>query len=65
MPYGYGPHASERAFGHGGRQSVSAFADPGHGLVVALAVNGMPGEPRHHRRNLALAGAVYQDLGLA
>lgn len=65
VPYGYGPHASSRAFGHGGRQAVCAFADPEYGLVVAAAFNGMPGEARHHRRNLALAGAVFQDLGLA
>jgi CubicO group peptidase (beta-lactamase class C family) len=65
VPYGYGRYAAEGTFGHGGRQSVSAFADPSRGLVVALAVNGMPGEARHHRRFLALNSALYQDLGLA
>lgn len=64
VPYGYGPHASERTFGHSGYQSSAAFADPEHNLVVAVVCNGMPGEPRHHRRARALHAAIYEDLGL-
>lgn len=64
VPYGYGRHASPRTFGHGGHQSSSAFADPEHGLVVAVAVNGMPGTAVHHRRFLDLLSALYEDLGL-
>ncbi len=63
-PYGYGAHASQRTFGHGGRQSSTAFADPEHNLVVALVFNGMPGEPAHDRRLKKIATAIYEDLRL-
>ncbi len=63
-PYGYGRHASRRTFGHSGYQSSTAFADPRHGLVVALVVNGNPGEPRHTQRLRQLTEAIYEDLGL-
>ena len=65
VAYGYGRHASRRTFGHSGFQSSTGFADPRHGLVVALAVNGQPGEPRHTQRFRDITEAVYQDLGLA
>lgn len=65
VPYAYGPHASRRAYGHSGNRSSTAFADPEHGLVVALAVNGLPEDDRHHDRFQRLTGAVYEDLGLA
>ena len=65
VPYGYGPHASPRTFGHSGSQSSVAFADPEHRLVVAIAFNGMPGEKRHHERMRAVLAALYEDLGLA
>lgn len=64
-PYGYGPHASAATFGHGGNQSVSAFADPAAGLTVAWAANGLPGPAKHERRAAAVNGAIYEDLGLA
>lgn len=64
VPYGYGRHASRRTFGHSGFQSSTAFADPEHGLVVALAVNGNPGEPHHTQRFQRLTEALYEDLGL-
>ena len=64
-PYGYGPHASPRAFGHSGYRSTTAFCDPEHGLVVALAVNGTPGEEAHRLRFRRLCAAIYEDLGLA
>lgn len=64
IPYGYGIHASPRTFGHGGRQSVAAFADPVHGLAVAVFFNGLPGEARHSKRIREFATAVYADLGL-
>ncbi len=64
-PYGYGEHASHRAFGHGGSQSSIAFADPEHGLAVALVFNGMAGEGPNHRRTQRVATAIYEDLGLA
>ncbi len=62
--YGYGDHCSSRTFGHSGRQSSVAFADPEAGLVVAAAVNGMPGERRHEQRMRQFLGALYGDLGL-
>jgi CubicO group peptidase (beta-lactamase class C family) len=64
IPYGYGPYASPRTFGHSGRESSCAFCDPEHDLVVAWAANGMPGEPRHQARVRALNAAIYEDLGL-
>jgi CubicO group peptidase (beta-lactamase class C family) len=65
VPYGYGPHAGESAFGHSGSQSSCAFADAEQRVVVAWVCNGMPGEARHQSRQRALNAAIYQDLGLA
>ena len=65
VPYGFGPHASPRTFGHGGKQSSIAFADPEYGLAVVLIFNGMPGEEAHQRRMREALGAVYEDMGLA
>jgi len=64
VPYSFGRHASPRTFGHGGAQSSVAFADPEHGLAVALLFNGMPGEARHHVRVREVLSALYEDLGL-
>ncbi|MCX7718599.1 MAG: beta-lactamase family protein [Candidatus Sumerlaeaceae bacterium] len=64
VPYGYGPHARPRAFGHSGNQSSVAFADPEIGLVAVVLLNGMPGEARHQARMRALLAALYEDLGL-
>lgn len=64
-PYGFGDHASPRAFGHGGSESSIAFADPDHGLVVVLVCNGLPGEKANHERTQAVVNAVYADMGLA
>lgn len=64
-PYGYGEHASLRAFGHGGNQSSVAFADPDAGLAAVVIFNGMAGEPGHHRRSQPVLTALYEDLGLA
>ncbi len=64
-PYGYGPYASTRTFGHGGSQSSCGFCDPERGLVVAWTFNGMPGETRHDRRLRAMNAAVYEDLEAA
>lgn len=65
VPYGYGPFASDQAFGHSGAQCSCAFADPAHDLVVAWVVNGAPGEPRHQKRARDINAAIYEDLGLA
>ena len=64
LPYHYGPHASRRAFGHSGYRSSTAFADPAHGLVVALGVTGTPSDLAHHARFEELLAAIYGDLGL-
>lgn len=65
MPYGYGRHASPRTYGHSGVQSSAAFADPEHGLAVAVAFAGMPGERAHQQRIDTVLTALYEDLGLA
>jgi CubicO group peptidase (beta-lactamase class C family) len=65
IPYGFGPYASRRTFGHGGSQSSVSFADPERGLAAAFVYNGMPGEPKHNRRNRAVNAALYEDLGLS
>ena len=65
LPTSYGPHASPRAFGHGGFRSSLAFADPAHGLVAAIATNGVPSADQHQRRFAAITTALYEDLDLA
>jgi CubicO group peptidase (beta-lactamase class C family) len=60
----YGPHASERTFGHAGYRSSVAFADPEAALVVALVWNGMVDEARHAERVRRTLSALYEDLGL-
>lgn len=65
VPYGYGNHASPRTFGHSGYRSSTAFADPEHGLAVALCFNGVAANDAHERRLRAVLDALYDDLGLA
>ena len=65
IPYGYGPHAADDTFGHGGAQSSIAFADPQHQLAAAIVFNGMPGEAKHQQRINPILEALYEDLGLA
>jgi len=65
VPYGFGRHASPRAFGHGGSQSSVGFADPEQGLAVAIIFNGMSGEEQHNHRIRCTLTALYEDLGLA
>jgi CubicO group peptidase (beta-lactamase class C family) len=65
VPYGYGHHASPRAFGHSGYRSSTGFADPESGLAVALVFNGTPANEAHERRIRAVVDAVFEDLGLA
>lgn len=62
--YGFGPHASLSAFGHGGNQSSIGMADPQYDLVIAAVFNGMPGDEAHARRMRGVSGAIYEDLGL-
>jgi len=64
LPYGFGQHASPETFGHGGNQCSTGFADPRHGLVVALAFNGQPGDTAHRQRMFECLTALYADLGL-
>lgn len=65
LPYHYGAHASRRAVGHSGYRSSTAFVDPPHGLVVALAVTGTPSDAAHAARFREVLAAIYEDLGLA
>lgn len=62
-PYGYGPRASPRTFGHGGSQCCTAFADPEQNLAVAILWNGRPGESRHDQRLRQTLVALYEDIG--
>ena len=64
VPYSFGLHASPDTFGHGGFQSSCGFADPRHELVVAVLLNGTPGEARHGKRIRLINSAIYEDLGL-
>ncbi len=64
LPYGYGPHAGPRTYGHSGARSSCAFHDPDAELVVALAVNGMPSDEVHRERFAKLTAAIYEDLGI-
>ncbi|MGE0639269.1 MAG: serine hydrolase domain-containing protein [Thermoanaerobaculia bacterium] len=64
VPYGYGPHAGPRTWGHSGARSSTLFHDPDARLIFALAVNGMPDDEAHRRRFERLTTAVYADLGL-
>lgn len=65
IPYAYGRHAGRRTLGHSGRRSSTAFADPDHGLVVALWVNGVPGDADHAARFRGMLEGIYEDLELA
>ncbi len=62
--YGYGDHAGPDTFGHSGNQCSCAFAEARHGLVVAWACNGLPGEPAHQSRQRAINTTIYEELGL-
>ena len=64
VPYGYGRLCSRRTFGHSGYRSSTAFADPVHGLAVAIAFNGTPEAEPHRLRMQRTVEAVYRDLGL-
>jgi len=64
VPYGYGPYASPRTYGHSGFQSSVAFGDPENGLAAAIVCNGTAGEAAHDKRIRAVLTALYEDLGL-
>jgi CubicO group peptidase (beta-lactamase class C family) len=63
--FAMGRHASPRAFGHGGALSAISFADPEHGLVAVVQVNGMCTNDDHYLRMDAVTTALYEDLGFA
>ena len=65
VPYSFGLHASPDTFGHGGFQSSCGLADPQQQLVIAVLLNGTPGEARHSKRIRLINSAIYEDLGLA
>ena len=63
---GWGEHTSEARRPLLGQQARSvAFADPDHHLVVALAFNGLPGEPKHQQRTRDVLTSLYEELDLA
>jgi len=63
--FAMGRHASPRTFGHGGALSAISFADPEHGLVAVVQVNGMCTNDDHYLRMDAVTSALYEYLGLA
>lgn len=65
VPYGYGRHAGEATFGHGGAQSSQGYCDPERELVVAYYFNGRAGEGLHSRRVREFNTLLYEELGLA
>ncbi len=64
IPYGFGPHAGPRTFGHSGAMSSVGLVDPDAQLVVVVAFNGLPGDELHRLRAEAVLAAIYEDLGL-
>jgi len=60
----FGNRVSQDTFGHGGFGCSVGFADPEHGLVVALGYNGMLEHPVHEVRMRACTDAIYEELGL-
>jgi CubicO group peptidase (beta-lactamase class C family) len=65
VPYGYGPHAGPRAWGHSGSRSSVALVDPDVRLVALLAWNGLRDDEAHRLRMEEILAALYEDLGLA
>lgn len=61
----HGQPLADFALGQARRRAEVGFCDPEYGLVVAFVLNGMPGVQPHNQRMLALANAIYFDLGLA
>lgn len=61
----FGTHCSATTIGFPGHESILAFADRQHGLVVAIGFNGMPGLDRSVSRELRFTRALYEELGLA
>lgn len=64
VPYSFGTLCSPETFGHGGFQSSCGYADPACQLVVAVILNGTPGEARHSKRIRMINTAIYEDLDL-
>ena len=64
VPYGFGPYASWRTFGHSGFQSSVAFADPTNRLAVAIVFNGTPGDTAHDQRVRTVLATLYEELDL-
>jgi len=65
VPYGYGHHASPRAFGHSGYRSSVGFGDPERGLAAALVFNGTPSNELHELRVRSVLDGIYEDLELS
>jgi CubicO group peptidase (beta-lactamase class C family) len=60
-----GPHCGEGTYGHGGSVSSVSFGDPQHRVAAAIVCNGRCKQPDHAARMREIAGAIYEDLGLA
>lgn len=60
----FGRFTGDDSFGHHGRRSSFAFADPRTLTVVAVQLNGMPSQMTSHFRSRRVTDAIYRDLGL-
>ncbi|MEO1056396.1 MAG: serine hydrolase domain-containing protein [Actinomycetota bacterium] len=61
----FGSDCSPSSFGHNGQETLVAFADPVHDVVVAAGFNGMSGSVAAFERQEQLVAAIYRDLGLS
>jgi CubicO group peptidase (beta-lactamase class C family) len=62
IPYGFGTHSSQIAYGHGGARSSIAFADPQKKIAVALCLIGLAPENVHQPRMRAILDQLRSDL---
>jgi CubicO group peptidase (beta-lactamase class C family) len=64
LGHSYGPYASRRTFGHGGRNWCVAFADPTYSLAAAVYWNGVVDGATHGERQHEFLAALYKDLNI-
>ena len=62
IPYGFGTHSSQTAYGHGGARSSIAFADPQQKIAVALCLIGLAPENLHQPRMRTILDQLRSDL---
>jgi hypothetical protein len=63
-PAYFNSYCAPGTFGHDAARSLIGFADRRRGLVVAIAMNGIPGSEASNLRGYTVIGAIYEDLEL-